>query len=235
MVWLQRIERLLLVLGLLMLAIYVAARIHRFVLSRADVDTFETQEIRSADHRPNLELHVNEPDFTLWAPKKIKAYEESLTAQFTPAVAILRIPRVNIEAPVLEGTGDLTLNRGVGLIEGTSRPGEAGNIGIAGHRDSFFRALKDIGTGDTIEMVTHNKVSKYVVDRIVIVAPNDTSVLGPRPNSLTLVTCYPFYFIGSAPQRYIVQARDNEVLSPRGGPEHTSVEAQNAGQQRLPK
>jgi sortase A len=109
--------------------------------------------------------------------------------------------------PVLEGTDDLILNRGVGLIAGTARPGDEGNIGIAGHRDGFFRGLKDVGPGDRIELAEEGKTETFVIDNIVIVDPKDVSILARRERpSLTLVTCYPFYFIGSAPQRYIVQA-----------------------------
>lgn len=80
-------------------------------------------------------------------------------------------------------------------------------MAIAGHRDGFFRGLKDIGLGDRIEMVMPGRTETYIIDRITIVAPSDVSVLQPRlRESLTLITCYPFYFVGSAPQRYIVQA-----------------------------
>jgi len=99
------------------------------------------------------------------------------------------------------------LNRAVGHIEGTASPGENGNVGIGGHRDSFFRGLKDVVTGDEIEILTQKESTTYVIDQITIVNPSDVSVLAPRSrSSVTLVTCYPFYFIGSAPQRYIVQA-----------------------------
>ena len=233
MAWLRRTERLLLVLGLLMLAIYLAARIHSVVLSRAAVDTFKSQELSSAKHEPRLELLAAKPDFSLWAPKRIKEYEESLTAQFSPAVAILRIPKIHVEVPVLEGTDELSLNRGVGLIKGTDRPGGVGNIGIAGHRDGFFRGLKDIAMGDTIEIVTSDKTATYTIDRVVIVSTDDTSVLASRPHSLTLVTCYPFYFVGSAPKRYIVQATAQDVVPASGhGPAQSSMQARNAEQQR---
>ena len=109
--------------------------------------------------------------------------------------------------PVYDGTDDLTLNRGVGRIIGTARLGEAGNTGIAGHRDGFFRGLKDIAPGDRIDLVLTSQTSHYVVENIQITSPDDVSVLQPTPKaSLTLVTCYPFYFVGSAPQRYIVSA-----------------------------
>lgn len=86
-------------------------------------------------------------------------------------------------------------------------PGEQGNIGIAGHRDGFFRGLKDVQVGDQIELAVQQHKFVYTVDDIKVVEPHDASVLQPRTRpSLTLVTCYPFYFIGAAPQRYIVQA-----------------------------
>jgi sortase A len=95
----------------------------------------------------------------------------------------------------------------VGRIVGTTRIGETGNVGIAGHRDGFFRGLKDVLIGDTMELETGTGRQTYVVDSIKVVNPDDVSVLKNEPApALTLVTCYPFYFIGSAPQRYIVHA-----------------------------
>jgi LPXTG-site transpeptidase (sortase) family protein len=122
-------------------------------------------------------------------------------------MAVLRVPKIGLEVPLLEGTDDLTLNHAVGRIAGTARPGEAGNIGIAGHRDGFFRGLKDVAVGDAIELQTPKGTDKYIVDQIQIVKPNQVEVLKQRSvRSLTLVTCYPFYFLGSAPRRYIVTA-----------------------------
>jgi sortase A len=108
---------------------------------------------------------------------------------------------------VLPGTDDVTLDRAVGHIEGTAAPDAAGNVGIAGHRDGFFRGLKDITQGDLIELVTLQDTVAYRVEKTWIVDPTDVSVLDPTPGrALTLVTCYPFYFVGSAPQRFIVRA-----------------------------
>jgi len=105
------------------------------------------------------------------------------------------------------GTDELTLNHGVGRIAGTAHPRDSGNIGIAGHRDGFFRGLKDVAVGDIIDLKTLTGTNTYAVDRIQIVSPRQVEVLGPTSvPSITLVTCYPFYFIGSAPQRYIVTA-----------------------------
>jgi len=206
--WMLKTERLLLVLAAILLTVFLGALLHRTVLSRAAIRAFEHGQ-RAAAKRVSLGggLSAAAPDFSLWSPKRIEEYKESLTTDLAPAIGILRIPKVDIEAPVLEGTDDLTLNRGVGRIDGTARPGESGNIGIAGHRDGFFRGLKDVSTGDKIELATKEGTQTYIIDRIVIVERADVSVLAPRDRStVTLVTCYPFYFVGSAPQRYIVQA-----------------------------
>ena len=152
------------------------------------------------------------PDQTLWSPERISAWKRALEEPGAAPLAVLRIPRLSIEAPVLEGTDETTLNRGVGHIEETAAPGADGNSGIAGHRDGFFRALKDIAPGDLIELETRTRTERYRVERTWIVDPEDVSVLDPTPaQSLTLVTCYPFYFIGSAPQRFIVRAARADV------------------------
>lgn len=150
---------------------------------------------------------------SFWSVQRMKAYEATLGRRAEP-LALLRIPALNLEVPVSQGTDELTLNSGVGIIKNTSLPGQGGNIGIAGHRDGFFRGLKDIKTGDTISLVTLTDTSVYVVDRILITGPADVSVLWPRGKpSLTLVTCYPFYFVGPAPNRYVVEASLKEQIS----------------------
>jgi len=104
-------------------------------------------------------------------------------------------------------TLNIILNRGVGHIAGTALPGQPGNIAITGHRDGFFRPLKDAREGDIIEVQRKSQTDRYVVSKIKIVFPSDTSVLNNTADStLTLITCYPFYFVGAAPQRYIIQA-----------------------------
>ena len=204
--WLRKLERLLLIFGLLMLGIYLGARVHGIILSRATVEKFKSQAPMVRE-RGVLTPGTEAPDCSLWSQKRIEEYQASLADHFAPAIALLRIPKIHLEVPVLKGTDDLTLNRGVGLISGTARPGEDGNVGIAGHRDGFFRGLKDIAPGDTIELATQRETDTYVIDHIVIVDPKDVSILARRQRtSVTLVTCYPFYFVGSAPQRYIVQA-----------------------------
>lgn len=204
--WLRNLERVLLIFGVLLLAFYVTGRIHRTVLSNAELQRFKGQ-LAIADEPHQVALTSATPNFSLWSERRIKDYQASLAAHLAPAIGILRIPKLRIEVPVLEDTDDLSLNRGVGHVTGTANPGENSNMAIAGHRDGFFRGLKDVGLGDTIEMVTLARTETYVIDRITIVERNDISVLAPTPRpSLTLVTCYPFYFIGSAPKRYIVHA-----------------------------
>jgi sortase A len=130
-------------------------------------------------------------------------------------LAVLRIPKTHLEVAVLRGTDDATLNRGVGHIDGTALPGEHGNAGIAGHRDGFFRSLKDLGPADIIEIESPQGKETYRVERIWVVDPDEVSVLDPTPTrSLTLVTCYPFYFVGPAPQRYIVRAVHADEWAP---------------------
>lgn len=205
MCWLQKFERTLLVFGLLALGIYVGGLTHRFLLSRAALYSFESEHQSSVD--PPEQLTANaKMDVSLWSSQRIKGYESSLAVHLSPAIGILRIPQIHLEAPIFEGTDEVTLNRGLGRILGTNALEDTGNTGIAGHRDGFFRGLKDVALADEIEVVTPWRTKTFIVDQILIVDPQDISVLKPRERpSLTLVTCYPFYFIGSAPQRYIVQ------------------------------
>ncbi len=147
------------------------------------------------------------PDLSLWSPHRVSAWRQALLEPAPAPLGVLRIPKIRLEVPVLPGTDDHTLDRAVGYIEGTAQPGTDGNLGIAGHRDGFFRGLKDIATGDVIELDTIQGTDVYRVERTWIVNPEEVSVLDPTPTrALTLVTCYPFYFIGSAPHRFIVRA-----------------------------
>jgi sortase A len=206
--WRVTIERFLSGLGLTLLAVYVAARMHGIVLSRALVQNFDALQTQaSLEEEPSGRQSSSHVDFSLWSDKRIEAYKQSLAQHFDQPLAVLRVAKIGLEVPVLDGTDDLTLNRGVGRIVGTARPGEPGNIAIAGHRDGFFRGLKDLRMGDTIDLVMRDQTDTYVVDETQIVNPDNVSVLRSTTTpSLTLVTCYPFYFIGSAPQRFIVHA-----------------------------
>jgi sortase A len=224
-------QRILLMCGLVLVGVYGAARIESSVASRAALKKFAALEkvsdtsSKSGDEtvpsgtEPTLSDSMNAPDvdlpsvdlprvdFSHWDERRVRAYKQSIGKQSGVPLAVLRIPKIHLEAPLFEGTDDFTLNHAVGRIVGTARPGEPGNIGIAGHRDGFFRGLKDVSVGDAIELKTLQGTDSYVVNEIQIVKPENVEVLQSRPiPSLTLVTCYPFYFFGSAPQRYIVKA-----------------------------
>ena len=200
-------ERLLWAAGCALLLIYIAARIHAAVLYRAALWDFE----RLAEGSPRAQqvpvaAGPAGVDFSLWSAGRVMAYTTILGLKLTP-IAVLSIRRLRLDVPVFEGTDGLTLNRGAGRISGTAVPGGEGNIGIAAHRDGFFRGLKDVQMGDQIELAAPHERLVYTVDNITIVNPDDAHLLRARSRpSLTLVTCYPFYSLGAASQRYIVQA-----------------------------
>jgi sortase A len=121
------------------------------------------------------------------------------------------IPRLALSVIVMEGTSSKTLRRAAGHISGTALPGQPGNVGISGHRDTFFRPLRNIEANDTITVTTMAGEYRYRVRSTRIVEPDDVTVLAPSDDpgdneTLTLVTCYPFYFVGPAPKRFIVRA-----------------------------
>ena len=126
----------------------------------------------------------------------------------------IKIPRLGLSAVILEGTESRTLRLGAGHIRGTAIPGKPGNSAIAGHRDIFFRSLKGIHADDEIELETKSGSTRYFVVWAKIVAPEDISVLDSTSDSaLTLVTCYPFYFIGAAPKRFVVRAHKMPIAT----------------------
>lgn len=205
------VEIALMTLGLALLAAFCGAQIDSYLSSRAALKTFSRQRLSAVldvAKGPAQRLGSTFPEENQPAgAEPLEHRLESRRAQ-PAALAVLRIPKINLEVPVLNGTDARTLNRGAGWIEGTAKPGDRGNVGIAGHRDSFFRGLKDLKMNDTISLQTSDGTASYVVEQIRIVKPEDVSVLDPTPEPmLTLVTCYPFRFIGSAPKRYVVTAR----------------------------
>jgi sortase A len=159
----------------------------------------------------NAQLYQNAANHTL--DQQIHAEEQHTASQPKPVVkegdvlGRMVIQRLGLSVAVLQGTTQKTLLLGVGHIEGTALPGEAGNIGIAGHRDTYFRVLKDIRTNDEIQLQTTSGVARYEVDWIQITAPGDGGIVAPASESaLTLVTCYPFHYVGAAPERFVVHA-----------------------------
>ena len=130
-------------------------------------------------------------------------------------VGRIEIPRLGVSAVIRAGSDARTLRLAVGYIPGTALPGDRGNFGLAGHRDTFFRKLRDINPDDEIRIVTQNGVFIYYVQRTSIVMPQDVWVLDPTNYpALTLVTCYPFNYIGSAPKRFIVRAAIRTTPAP---------------------
>lgn len=176
----------------------------------------EANETVHSNDRLHSTALADIPDTSLWSAQRVAQYEEASGVAGDAPQAVLRIEHLDIHVPVYNGADELNLNRGVARIIGTSRVGEGGNLGIAGHRDSFFRPLKDIEVGDRLELETLTGTEEYRVSSIEIVDPTALHVLGPsETRTVTLVTCYPFYYVGNAPQRFIVKAEalNNQVNS----------------------
>jgi sortase A len=199
--------------GLLLIAVFTIARVHGALSSRAELARFEAaRAAHQQATQPESGTHAPLPvptgvDFTLWSESRVRAYQDSREQRPPLAIAVLEIPRLGLTVPVLEGTDEFTLNRGVGHVAGTALPGERGNVAIAGHRDGFFRVLKDVTAGDRIRLVTLWQTVDYTVQETRIVEPEDVRVLEPTGTPvLTLLTCYPFYYVGSAPKRFVVRA-----------------------------
>lgn len=183
-----------------------------------ELPVFEQQ---AADHEPAIvstpeaggtidviDFAPAAPDQSLWSSGRIAAFAASLGQQSGPVLGVFEIPRFDIELPIYDGASDLHMDRGIARIEGTAMPGhDDGNLGIAGHRDGYFRVLKDIRFGDEISVTTAEGTQKYLVEQLMIVDPSAVEVLDYTPDpSITLVTCYPFYYVGHAPERFIVRA-----------------------------
>jgi len=204
------VERSFGFLGVILLISFVGAMICRDVTLQQGLRDFDKSQLVMIPSPRELfegDGDGERVDVRLWSQQRIQAYRASLGVTKNVPLAVLRLDRFKTRVPVYEGTDDLALNRGAGWIIGTARPGETGNVGIACHRDGAFRALKDIAIGDVIELTTTGAKATYAVDQIEIVYPENVGVLLPRPlPSITLTTCYPFYFMGDAPQRFIVHA-----------------------------
>jgi sortase A len=202
---LKSAERLLLVVGIALLTFCALSYVSGRAYSHLALSRFHaTTTVEAAPSRYKKRSSV---DFSLWDETRIREYEASLGEHFDAPLAVLRIEKVHLEVPVFNGTDEMTLNRGVGRIVGSGSIDKGGNVGIAGHRDGFFRALKEVTVNDTLQLETKGGTRTYLVDKIQIVSPEDVGVLKGEPvPALTLVTCYPFYFVGSAPKRYVVHA-----------------------------
>jgi len=188
------IEIALLVTGVVLLAVFGAAQLDRYRTSRDLLHAFP-----AAGSAARADVTPEDPT--------IESAGGAVAEAAGSPLAVLHIPGIHLDVPVLDGTDVVTLNHAAGRIAGTALPGEDGNIGIAAHRDGFFRNLGKVRVGDSIELETRNGVATYVVEQTQVVMPNDVSVLDPQvAPAITLVTCYPFHYLGRAPQRYVVTA-----------------------------
>jgi sortase A len=221
---LRVVQSLLLITGAALLLVYAAAQIDA-VRSRAHaLDAFavaRSEHAAASTPAPAIATRASapleystEPDQALWSEPRIAAYRESTELARDVPLGLLTISSVKLEAPIFEGTAAITLNRGIGRIEGTAEVGASGNLGLAAHRDGYFRVLKDVHVGDTVDVQSLASTTRYRVTEISVVEPTDVQVLAATDNAtLTLVTCYPFYFIGEAPQRYIVKGVADTMAS----------------------
>ncbi|HEX5761247.1 MAG TPA: class D sortase, partial [Thermoanaerobaculia bacterium] len=155
-------------------------------------------------------------------PRELPGAEEPRQAASLPpgtALGRMAIPRVGLSVMIAGGADKRTLRRAVGHIPGTSLPGEPGNVGLAGHRDRYFRPLKDVRADDEITLTTPEGTFHYRVDWTEVVEPAAVHVLDDTAEpALTLVTCYPFYYVGPAPRRFIVRARQVRYEAAEAGP-----------------
>jgi len=201
-------ERLLIVFGIVCVAYclyaYVEARLYQAFEDR------ELDEVLNSRTTPGTS-----------GPASAIAAARNTPARAIPAngsmVGRIEIPRLGVSAMIRAGSDARTLRLAVGYIPGTALPGDSGNFGLAGHRDTFFRRLRDINPDDEIRVVSKDGTFHYYVERTTIVRPQDVWVLNPTNYpALTLVTCYPFNYIGSAPQRFIVRAALSTTQAPGG-------------------
>ena len=162
----------------------------------------------SAVENPQIGFDTNdEPDTSLWNAARIADYKASLQADLPPVMGVLEISSIGLKVPVYSTNTELVMDRGAGIIDGMSYPHEPGNIGISGHRDGYFRVLKDIQVGDRLTLQTLEGEKHFTINATTIVPIVDKTLLRDTDEqTVTLVTCYPFYFVGHAPKRFIVTA-----------------------------
>jgi sortase A len=173
-------------------------------------------EARAEAAGASKELKAGNPDKSLWAPGRVKAYNASMAADKSLPEAVLKVPEIGLEVPLYPGASESNMTRGAGRVEGSPFYGEKGNISVSSHRDGFFRKLKDLRNGQEVVVETLNGTYRYRVVDTQITDPKDTSVLRQySPKELTLITCYPFYYYGSAPERFIARA---EQIDPAPAP-----------------
>jgi sortase A len=202
----------LLIVGIVCVGFYCESWLYRTGYQLYENWKFDHEPVTAAEpspakpaKRPSLPVVLPDPDRGTPASSPGSGRESGLEAG--GVVGRISIPRLHISAIVEEGVDETTLARAVGHIPGTALPGETGNIGIAGHRDTFFQKLKDLQPNDKIDFTTHTGRYHYTVDSLTVVEPSDVGVLRATGGQvLTIVTCFPFHYIGAAPRRFIVHA-----------------------------
>lgn len=190
------IERFLIATGICALAFVAALRI--------DSAIGEQRARQDLAVRVSGPLRAMPPDTTEWSQARRVAWQASHGAGSGTPLGVLSIASIGLAVALLEGTDEITLNRGVGRVAGTRIET---NLAISGHRDGFFRGLRHIAQGDRIRLETPGGAYEYEVRTFAVVSPEDVRVLDPTPEpTLTLVTCFPFFALGPAPKRFIVHA-----------------------------
>ena len=196
------LERAAWIVGIILLSMYGGMRLWAEESRATAIEEFRAASLPPADQ-------------SLWSQQRVDAYAQAQKSGDAPQ-ALLRIPELTLDVPVYGDDSDKNLDRGAGHIRGTAELVQPGNIGIAAHRDGFFRKLKDVELGMDIYLEQGGRTLRYHITEISIVTPEESAVLAPtgRP-SVTLVTCYPFYFVGSAPKRFIVRGEldENQTLN----------------------
>ena len=193
------VEAALWVIGVACVAAFAINKVQVAQAQSAAINELETQWLDQAKVVP---------DKTLWSAKRVAEYDAAQAEKSrSKPLGILTIPNVDVRVAVFNGTSDSVLNKGAGRVPGTAKIDGDGNLAIAAHRDGFFRGLKDIEIGDDIKLRHGDGIVNYNVTEVFIVDPDAVHILEPTDDAtLTLITCYPFYFVGDAPQRYIVKA-----------------------------
>lgn len=212
--WLRRVEMTLWVLGISLVGFALGATLNRW--------HYQAQQERALFQEGPSVSAVAQQHVLAVVPQPAGSAEVDEPARIEPVAALqpverkrpdptafgrIEIPRLGVAAIVREGADEGTLSRAVGLVPGSARPGESGNMVLAGHRDTFFRPLRKLKLNDRIRLVAPSHIYEYRVESLRVVTPEETSVLDSRGvEELTLVTCYPFRFLGPAPDRFIVSA-----------------------------
>jgi sortase A len=203
--WLCWLQWGLLALGIFLFGTWAQSAFHAYAFQTAESAELDATPSRAA---PNPANRAGRADATP------RAGITAGRADRAGVLGRLEIPRLGITAIVAAGVDTETLGRAVGHIPTTALPGEPGNCALAGHRDTFLRGLGDIRMSDVIRIVTRDHTYLYEVEWTEVVEPERVDVLEPTPQrSVTLVTCYPFHYIGKAPQRFIVRARQVDAIT----------------------